>query len=107
MIALAAEKVVERLSWGERVKRAEASMSKELSEDDGLQAYERLAMTPCIAKELTRAEQALVAERDRHVAFVAPPLSAPPFRTWDVDAWQAAGASGPDSNIPTASTHLV
>src|SRR5207248_351895 len=106
MIALAAEQVVERLSWGERVKQAEASMSKELSDDDGSQAYERVAMSPCIAKELTRAEQALVAERDRHVAFVAPPLLAPPFRTWDENAWQAAVSSGSTLHMSTERMYL-
>src|SRR3954469_8161771 len=52
LIALAGAQVVEKVSWRERVHQAEASMSKELSDDDGSQAYERFAMSPCIAKEL-------------------------------------------------------
>jgi hypothetical protein len=106
LIALAAEQVVEKFSWRERVHQAEASMSKELSDDDGSQAYERLAMSPCIAKELARAEQALIAERDRHVAFVAPALSPPPFRTWDANAWQAAVSSGATSHMSTERMYL-
>jgi len=106
LIALAAEQVVEKFSWRERVHQAEASMSKELSDDDGSQAYERLAMSPCIAKELARAEQALIAERDRHVAFVAPALSPPPFRTWDENAWQAAVSSGATSHMSAERMYL-
>jgi hypothetical protein len=106
LIALAAEQVVEKFSWRERVHQAEASMSKELSEDDGSQAYERLAMSPCIARELASAEQALIGERDRHIPFVAPPLTPPPFRTWDENAWQAAASSGATSHMSTNSMYL-
>ena len=99
LIALGAEQIVEKLGWQERVRQAEASMTKELAEDDGPQAYERLEWSPCIDRELTKTEQALVAERDHNVAFVPPALSTPPFRTWDDNAWRAAVSSQATSHM--------
>jgi hypothetical protein len=106
LIALAAEQVVEQFSWRERVHQAEASMSKELSEDDGPQAYERYAMDPCIVRELDRTEQALIAERDRHVPFAPPALLPPPSRSWDQNAWQAASSSGATSHMSAERMYL-
>jgi len=99
LIALGAEQIVEKLSWQERVRQAEASMTKELGEDDGPQAYERLQWMPCIAGELLKTERALVAERDHKVAFAPPELSTPPFRTWDDNAWRAAVSSQATSHM--------
>jgi hypothetical protein len=101
LIALAAEQVVEDWSWKNRVHQAEASMEKEIADDDGPQAYERLAMRPCIARELDQAEQALIAERDSGSPFVPQPLTAPPFRTWDENSWLAAVSSQATSHMPT------
>jgi hypothetical protein len=106
LIALAAEQVVEKFSWGERVHQAELSMSKELSEDDGAQAYERYAMDPCIVRELDRTEQALIAERDRHVPFAPAALLPPPSRSWDQNAWQAASSSGATSHMSAERMYL-
>jgi hypothetical protein len=100
LIALGAEQIVESLTWQEHVRQAETSMAKELAEDDGPQAYERLAMRPCIDSELDQVEQALIAERDRNAAFDPPKLTAPPFRTWDENAWQAAVSSQATSHMP-------
>jgi hypothetical protein len=101
LIALGAEQVVEEFSWKQRVRQAEESMKKEIAEDDGPQAYERLAMTGCIARELDRTEQALIAERDSAAPFVAPQLTTPPFRTWDENSWLAAVSSQATSHMPT------
>ena len=101
LIALAAEQVVEGFSWKNRVQQAESSMTKEIADDDGPQAYERLAMRPCIVRELDGAEQALIAERDSGGTFVPPRLTTPPFRTWDENSWLAAISSQATSHMPT------
>jgi hypothetical protein len=101
LIALAAEQVVEDRHWSDRVREAEASMIKELGEDDGAQAVGRIAVAPCIARQLQSAEQALLAERDHGTPFVAPKLNTPPFRTWDNDAWRAAVSSDATSHMAT------
>ncbi len=101
LIALGAEQLIENWHWKQRVHEAEASMTKELGEDDGAQAEARLAISPCIARRLDAAEQALIAERDRGVPFVAPTLPTPPFRTWDSDAWRAAVSSDATSHMAT------
>jgi hypothetical protein len=101
LIALGAEQIVERIVWREQVRQAETSMTQELSDDDGPQAYERLALQPCIIRQLDRAEQALIAERDRHVAFVPTALWTPPFHTWDDNAWRAAVSSQATSHMST------
>jgi hypothetical protein len=106
LIALGAEQFVENFSWRERVKQAETSMAQELREDDGAQAYERFAMDPCIIRELDRTEQALIAERDRHVPFAPPALFPPPSRSWDQNAWQAASSSGVTSHMSAERMYL-
>ena len=106
LIALAAEQVVENWSWKERVDQAEQSMAKEIADDDGPQAYERLTMRPCIVRELDRAEQALIAERDSGGAFVAPQLTTPPFRTWDQNSWMAAVSSQATSHMATERMYI-
>ena len=101
LIALGAEQLVEEWSWHQRIREAEASMSRELGDDDGAQAYARLAVAPCISQQLDVVEQALVAERDKGAPFVAPSLASPSFRTWDNDAWRAAVSSGATSHMAT------
>ena len=101
LIALGAEQLIENWHWKQRVREAEASMTKELGEDDGAQAGARRAISPCIERRLDAAEQALIAERDRGVPFVAPKLPTPPFRTWDSNAWHAAVSSDATSHMAT------
>jgi len=101
LIALGAEQVVEDMRWQQRVHEAEASMTKELAEDDGPQAAVRLIVSQCIAKRLDDAEAALIAQRDRGTAFVAPKLVTPPFRTWDSGSWSAAVSSEATSHMAT------
>ena len=101
LIALGAEQVVEAAHWHARVTEAEASMRKELGEDNAVQAVARRDISPCIDRMLATVRQALIAERDTHRPFVAPSVAAPPFRTWDSDAWRAANASGVTSHMAT------
>ena len=101
LIALGAEQVIEHWSWSNRVREAEASMTKELGEDDGPQAYARISLSRCIDRQLERTQSALLDERDHSAAFVPPQLSTPPFRTWDSQAWQAAVSSGVTNHMGT------
>jgi hypothetical protein len=99
LIALGAEQSVEALHWSARAREAEVQMRKELTEDDGPQAYQRLAKSPCIAAQLNGLEAALLAERDRGSPFRPSPLTEPTFYTWDSDAYRQATASSALSHM--------
>src|ERR1700760_1375539 len=93
LIALGGEQTVETLSWSGRVREGEAQMRKEIAVDDGPQAYQRLAQSPCIAAQLNDLEKDLLEERDLRQPFRARALTAPTFFTWDSDAYRQAMAS--------------
>jgi hypothetical protein len=101
LIALGAEQLVEEAQWHRRGLEAEAAMTKELGEDDGPQAEVRLRLSHCVAAQLDRIERALVAQRDHGGSFSPPTIAAPPFRTWDDNAWRAAVSSGATSHMTT------
>ena len=102
LIALAAEQLIETLQWDRRRVDAQAAMTKELGEDDGAQAKARIALSHCLAAQLGTVERALIAERDSGGPFVPPPIAAPPFRTWDDNAWRSAVSSNATSHMSTA-----
>jgi len=93
VIALGGEQVVEAAHWSDRVREAEALMRKELTEDNGPQAYYRLSQARCIDGQLNTLEKALLTERDAHVALVPHNLTIPSFFTWDSDGYRQAIAS--------------
>lgn len=101
LIALGAQQFVEMLNWKGTVDEANASMTKELLEDDGAQAQARITMSPCVDRHLKQLERALIAERDGGPAFKAPIINSPPFRTWDDNAWRAALSSNATSHMST------
>jgi hypothetical protein len=94
LIALGAEQTVEALHWMLRVHEAETAMRVEMTQDDGPQAYNRLAQSPCITAQLDTLERALLDERDHGAAFHPATLIKPFSFTWDEEAWQAAQTSG-------------
>jgi hypothetical protein len=102
LIALGAEQTIEALQWDRRVADARTAMRAELGVDDGAQAETRMELSRCFAQQLDRIERALLDERDRGTAFVAPRIAAPPFRTWDDNAWRAAVSSTATSHMSTA-----
>jgi hypothetical protein len=102
LIALGAEQLVEEAQWHRRGLEAEAAMTRELGEDDGPQAEVRIRMSHCFDAQLDEIERALVAERDHGASFSPPTIAAPPFRTWDDNAWRAAVSSGATSHMTTA-----
>ena len=101
LIALGAEQLVEEAQWHRRGVEAEAAMTSELGEDDGPQAEVRIRLSNCFAAELDKIERALVTERDHGGSFSPPTIAAPPFRTWDDNAWRAAVSSGATSHMTT------
>src|SRR5690348_4833714 len=105
LIALGAEQVVETFQWREKVRHAEHAMRLELAEDDGPQAYGRLVIAVCLDKQLARIhdDPQAGASPDHLRAWVH--SYAPPFRTWDSEAWKTVLASdvgsymGPDKLV--------
>jgi hypothetical protein len=93
LIALSAEQIVQTLQWHEKVRHAEQAMRLELAEDDGPQAYGRLLIALCLDKQLARIHDrpGAAASPDQLRAWVH--SYAPPFRTWDSEAWKTVLAS--------------
>lgn len=93
LVALSAEQIVQTLQWREKVRHAEEAMRLELAEDDAPQAYGRLLIAVCLDKQLARIHDGPVAAAspDQLRAWVH--SYAPPFRTWDSEAWKAVLAS--------------
>jgi hypothetical protein len=101
LIALGAEQAVEGMHWRANAGEAANSMRKELSDDDGPQAFERVAFTSCIEAQLKTLEISLIQERDNGTPFKPAPLAVPHFFTWDSNALEQATASGALSHMST------
>lgn len=101
LIALTAEQIVESIHWRHAAQEADAAMRKELTQDDGPQAFERLAQTHCIDGQLDAMQAALLAERDAGTPFRPAPLRVPTYYTWDSDAYHQALASSTLSHMST------
>jgi hypothetical protein len=100
-IALAAEQIVDAFRWKHKVAEAEDFMRKELGDDDGPQAAERLRISRCIDAQLDETQVALLASRDQGAPFKAVKLTVPAFYSWDADAWRAAVASDVSTHMET------
>jgi hypothetical protein len=94
LIALGLEQAVEALHSHHLVEQAEEAMRGEIINDDGPQAYVRLAVAPCLSHQLDGLRAAL----DKRIAPEAfGKLAAsyqPVLRTWDDQALKAAQGSG-------------
>jgi type II secretory pathway pseudopilin PulG len=98
LIALAAQQLVENIHQGQETRRAEAALRLELSQNDGPQAYARVLISKCLDQQIARihddAEKIPAKElRQWTVAY------APPFRTWDSEAWRVVVASDIGTNM--------
>ena len=92
LLALGGEQLVEALRRGEQARLAERAMRLELAEDDGPQAYGRVAIGSCLDSRIAAIhDAALTAPSDELRKQVA--AYAPPFRTWDSEAWKAVVSS--------------
>jgi len=92
LLALGAGQLVEMLHRGDQARLAEHAMILELAEDDGPQAYARVAISRCLDNQIALIHDdsaAAPADQLRKRAAVY----APPFRTWDNEAWKAVVSS--------------
>jgi hypothetical protein len=112
LIALGAEQLIESWNWRGKVSRAEAAMRLELAEDDGPQAYARVAIGGCLDEQIARIHGGVgrvPPDRLRH--WIA--AYSPPFRTWDSEAWKAVVASdvgshmGPDRLVQWSAPYRI
>ncbi|MGI8841329.1 MAG: hypothetical protein ACR2F8_11210 [Caulobacteraceae bacterium] len=90
-IALTGEQVVDELRWAHKVREAEDSMRRELTENNR-DAYFRLASENCAGRDLDHIENLLVASRDRGAPVPLIARYARPIRPWLGGAWENARA---------------
>ena len=98
LIALAAEQLVDAWQWHSKVRRAEATMRLELSEDDGPQAYGRALIATCLDQQLKRIHDGAGEVPPEQLRQWTRDYS-PPFRTWDNEAWKVVVASDVGSHM--------
>jgi hypothetical protein len=92
LTALAGEQVVERIHRSEEARIAERAMRLELGQDDGQQAFGRLAIARCFDGRIAQIHDgAFAAPADQLRKWVA--AYVPPFRSWDNEAWKAVLSS--------------
>jgi len=101
LIALTAEQMVDGWQWRHKVDVAQAAMKRELLYDDGPQMYQRIAMHPCVIRQLDAIRSAAEAgaARPQIARLVAGYWVS--VRTYDRLALDAANASDVASHIPS------
>jgi len=92
LIALAAGQVAERFHRADQARLAERAMRLELAEDDGPQAYARVAIGRCLDDQIARIHNTAATAAAEQLRKWASAY-APPFRTWDNEAWKAVVSS--------------
>ncbi len=102
LTALAAEQTVEWLHWKGRVRDAAQAMQIELRNDDGPQAYIRLAMRACFDQHLDSMQGAINSGRPRAELITLANLYVVPTPTWDSNAWNAVLSSDVGSHVSPA-----
>ena len=93
LLALGAEQTVEAMHRAHLVEEAEAAMRIEMLTDDGPQAYVRAASATCFTTQLGAMRKALEAGVDRKAFYEMTLQYAPPWRSWDSQAWKSTVAS--------------
>src|SRR4051794_31028777 len=92
LIALGAGQVAEMFHRREQARLAEQAMRLELADDDGPQAYARVVIAPCLESQIARIHDgAATAPANQLRSWIA--AYAPPFRSWDNEAWKAVLSS--------------
>lgn len=100
LIALGAQQLVESYEWRDKVRRAEAALRLELIDDNGPAGYGRLLVARCLDQRITRIHDgAGHVPADQLRRWIA--AYAPPFRSWDSEAWKAVVASDVGSHMGT------
>jgi hypothetical protein len=93
LIAIAFEQAVEWLHWRHKLADADAAVRFELHDDDLPQAYARILVRGCLEKQLDALTAALAADQPREAFSRLAKDYKPPFRTWDMNAWQTMVSS--------------
>jgi hypothetical protein len=93
LIAVAMEQAVEAMHWRHKIEEAEAAMRLELTQDDGPQAFVRLAIEPCLHDQLDAMRQALRQGADASDFRKLANAYQAPMRTYDTEAWKPVVAS--------------
>jgi hypothetical protein len=100
LIALGAEQVVRNLHMRAEVRLAESQMREEVSNDDGPQVLQRIALAPCIEQQLTRIHALAEQGGPRAALIEAIKGYDPPSHTWDSLAFQGATMSKVVPELP-------
>ena len=98
-IALAAEQLVESLHWHHKIADARQAMMLELRDDDGPQAYIRLAIAPCIDKQLETLKSAIAGNASRADIERMTARIRQGNVTWDSVAWNTLQTSDVASHM--------
>jgi hypothetical protein len=98
-IALAAEQLVESLHWQNKIRDARRAMTLELQDDDGPQAYIRLAVAPCIDKQLDAIKSAVAGNASRVDIERLTARIKQGNVTWDTVAWNTLQTSDVASHM--------
>ena len=94
LIALGAEQLVESWHWRQQAAEARTALQIEIGRDNLPQAYNRLAIAPCLTARLDRLDAALAAHLDRPQFMALAQAYRPPNRGWDDEAWKAVVGTG-------------
>lgn len=100
LIALGAEQVARNLHMRAQVRHAEAQMREEISNDDGPQMLQRIALAPCIEQHLARIRSLAEQGGPRAALIEAIEGYDPPSHTWDSLAFQGATISNIVPELP-------
>jgi hypothetical protein len=94
VIALTGEQLLQGLEWREKVSRAEEQIRIEMSDDDGPEIFQRLAMGDCIATGLDQIRASIDRGDGRAAVIGAIANVDVPRHTYESHAYNAAAASG-------------
>ena len=94
IIALSAEQLLERLEWHHKIDRAEEQMRLEMSNDDGPEVLQRIALADCIDHGLAEIRASVERSDDRSAINAAIRRVDIPTHTYESGAYRAAESSG-------------
>lgn len=101
LLALGAEQSAEALHWRHQIESAEDAMRIELRDDDGVQAYGRLAIARCLDGALARMDSGAAYGASAASLEALADRYDPPIRVWDEEAWKAVVASDVGTHMTT------
>ena len=98
LVALGFEQLVDAWRWSDKIDRAENAMRLELSQDNGPQAYARALIGECLNQRITKIRDGADKLPPGQLRKMAAAY-APPYRTWDSEAWKVVVASDIGSHM--------